>query len=79
MPTEQNSLFPDHGAKMPLFPTYIALLSDKVFVGFVKSAENYTNQCAAKDGLVIVGVYTAGVLVYWRTGVLVYWHTGVLA
>jgi hypothetical protein len=45
--------FKDHGAKMPLFPTYIALLSDKVFVGFVKSAENYTNQCAVKDGLVI--------------------------
>ena len=37
---------------MPFFPTYIALLSDKLFVGFVKSAENYTNQCAAKDGVV---------------------------
>jgi hypothetical protein len=37
---------------MPLFPTYIALLLDKLFVGFVKSAENYTNQCAAKDGVV---------------------------
>jgi hypothetical protein len=37
---------------MPLLPTYIALLSDKLFVGFVKSAENYTNQCAAKDGAV---------------------------
>ena len=23
-----------------------------LFVGFVKSAENYTNQCAAKDGVV---------------------------
>ena len=23
-----------------------------MFVGFVKSAENYTNQCAAKDGVV---------------------------
>jgi hypothetical protein len=45
--------FKDHGAKMPLFPTYIALLSDKVFVGFVKSAESYTNQCAIKDRLVI--------------------------
>ncbi len=33
-------------------PTYIALLSDKLFVSFVKSAENYTNQCAAKDGVV---------------------------
>jgi hypothetical protein len=43
----------DHGGKMPLLPTYIALLSDKVFVGFVKSAENYTNQCAIKDRLVI--------------------------
>ncbi len=38
---------------MPFLPTYIALLSDKVFVGFVKSAENYTNQCAVKDRLVI--------------------------
>jgi len=37
--------FKDHSGKMPLFPTYIALLSDKLFVGFVKSAENYTNQC----------------------------------
>ena len=45
--------FKDHVGKMPLFPTYIALLSDKLFVGFVKSAENYTNQCAVKDGLVI--------------------------
>jgi hypothetical protein len=45
--------FKDHGAKMPLLPTYIALLSDKVFVGFVKSVEDYTNQCAIKDGLVI--------------------------
>jgi hypothetical protein len=44
--------FKDHAGKMPLFPTYIALLSDKLFVGFVKSAENYTNQCAAKDGAV---------------------------
>jgi hypothetical protein len=44
--------FKDHAGKMPLFPTYIALLSDKLFVGFVKSAENYTNQCAAKDGVV---------------------------
>ncbi len=35
------------------FPTYVALLLDKLFVGFVKSAENYTNQCAVKDGLVI--------------------------
>jgi len=25
---------------------------DKLFVGFVKSAENYTNQCAAKDRVV---------------------------
>jgi hypothetical protein len=45
--------FKDHGAKMPLLPTYIALLSDKVFVSFIKSVENYTNQCAIKDGLVI--------------------------
>jgi hypothetical protein len=45
--------FKDHGTKMPLLPTYIALLSDKMFIGFVKSAENYTNQCAVKDGLVI--------------------------
>ncbi len=44
--------FKDHAGKMPLFPTYIALLSDKLFVGFVKLAENYTNQCAAKDGVV---------------------------
>ena len=44
--------FKDHAGKMPLFPTYIALLSDKLFVGFVKSAENYTNQCATKDGVV---------------------------
>jgi hypothetical protein len=44
--------FKDHAGKMPLFPTYIALLSDKLFVGFVKSAENYTNQCTAKDGAV---------------------------
>jgi hypothetical protein len=44
--------FKDHAGKMPLLPTYIALLSDKLFVGFVKSAENYTNQCAAKDGAV---------------------------
>jgi len=42
----------DHAGKMPLFPMYIALLLDKLFVGFVKSAENYTNQCAAKDGVV---------------------------
>ncbi len=42
--------FKDHAGKMPLFSTYIALLLDKLFVGFVKSAENYTNQCAAKDG-----------------------------
>ncbi len=39
--------------RCPFLPTYIALLSDKVFVGFVKSAENYTYQCAGKDGLVI--------------------------
>ena len=45
--------FKDHAGKMPIFPTYIALLSDKLFVGFVKSAENYTNQCTVKDGLVI--------------------------
>ena len=32
--------FKDHAGKMPLFPTYIALLSDKLFVGFVKLAEN---------------------------------------
>jgi hypothetical protein len=38
---------------MPLFSTYITLLLDKLFVGFVKSAENYTNQCAVKDGLVV--------------------------
>jgi len=44
--------FKDHAGKMPLFPTYIALLLDKLFVGFVKSAENYINQCAAKDGIV---------------------------
>ena len=44
--------FKDHADKMPLFPTYIALLSDKLFIGFVKSAENYTNQCVAKDGVV---------------------------
>ena len=44
--------FKDHAGKMPLFPTYVALLSDKLFVGFVTSAENYTNQCAAKDGVV---------------------------
>jgi len=44
--------FKDHASKMPLFPTYIALLLDKLFVGFVKSAENYTNQCAAKDRVV---------------------------
>ena len=37
---------------MPLFPTNIALLLDKLFVGFVELAENYTNQCAAKDGIV---------------------------
>ncbi len=41
--------FKDHAGKMPLFPTYITLLLDKLFVGFVKSAENYTNQCAVKD------------------------------
>jgi hypothetical protein len=46
--------FKDHAGKMPLFPKYIALLSDKLFVGFVKSEENYTsNQCTVKDGLVI--------------------------
>ncbi len=45
--------FKDHVGKMLLFPTYIALLSNKLFVGFVKSVENYTNQCAVKDGLVI--------------------------
>jgi len=44
--------FKDHAGKMPLFPTYIALLSDKLFIGFVKSAENYTNQCAAEEGVV---------------------------
>ena len=44
--------FKDHAGKMPLFPTYIALLSDKLFVGFVKLAENYTNQCATKDRVV---------------------------
>ena len=44
--------FKDHAGKMPLFPTYIALLSNKLFVGFVKLAENYTNQCATKDGVV---------------------------
>ena len=38
---------------MPLFSTYITLLLDKLFVGFVKLAENYTNQCAVKDGLVV--------------------------
>ena len=42
----------DHTSKMLLFPTYIALLLDKLFVGFVKSVENYTNQCAAKDRVV---------------------------
>ena len=31
---------------------YIALLSDKLFVSFVKLAGNYTNQCVAKDGVV---------------------------
>ncbi len=45
--------FKDHAGKMPIFPTYIDFLPDKLFVGFVKSAENYTNQCAVKDGLVI--------------------------
>ena len=47
--------YKDHTGKMPLFPTYIALLSDKLFVGFVKLAENYnyTNQCATKDGVVV--------------------------
>jgi len=47
--------YKDHAGKMPLFPTYIALLSDKLFVGFVKLAENYnyTNQCATKDGVVV--------------------------
>ena len=46
--------FKDHAGKMPLFPKYIALLLDKLFVGFVKSEENYTsNQCTVKDGLVI--------------------------
>ena len=44
--------FKDHTGKMPLFPMYIALLSDKLFVGFVKFAEKYTNQCTAKDGIV---------------------------
>ena len=44
--------FKDHAGKMPLFPTYIALLSNKLFVGFVKLAENYTNQCATKDRVV---------------------------
>ena len=32
--------FKDCAGKMPLFPTYIALLSDKMFVGFVKLVEN---------------------------------------
>jgi hypothetical protein len=45
--------FKDHVGKMPLFSTYIALLSDKLFIGFVKLAKNYSNQCAVKDGLVI--------------------------
>ena len=38
--------FKDHVGKIPLFPTYIALLSDKLFVGFVKSTENYIDQYA---------------------------------
>jgi hypothetical protein len=53
MSRKTKDWFKDHGVKMPLLPTYISLLSDKVFLGFVKSAENYTNQCAVKDGLVI--------------------------
>ena len=44
--------FKDHAGKMPPFPMYIALLLDKLFVPFVKSVENHTNQCAAKDGIV---------------------------
>jgi hypothetical protein len=45
--------FKDYGGRMLLLPTYLALLSDKVFIGVVKSVENYTNQCAVKDGLVL--------------------------
>ena len=44
--------FKDHAGKMPPFPMYIALLLDKLFVPFVKSVENHTNQCTAKDRIV---------------------------
>jgi hypothetical protein len=53
MSKKTKDWFMDYGGRMPLLPTYLTLLSDKVFVGFFKSAENYTNQCAVKDGLVL--------------------------
>jgi hypothetical protein len=45
--------FKDHVGKMPLFPMYLLSSRTSCLYGFVKSAENYTNQCAVKDGLVI--------------------------